>query len=130
VYELATFCRAHKKDLDRRLILLSLSWPSIVNPFKSVEPTEEELELILKFDCRNARCFKPSDCAAVKEAIRKEWQSEEKFNEWVRSELPAIFAACKRQYSSLLLNYVTEKLGHMTGERGGMGAMWPRMGST
>ena len=50
------------------------------------------------------------------EAIRREWQSEVHFNQWVRSELPAIFAACKRQYSTLLLNYVTEKLGHMTGE--------------
>ena len=116
MYEIATFCRAHKKDLERRLILLSLSWPSVANPFKSAEPTEEELKGIRTFYCNNARCFKPSDCAAVKEAIRREWESEEKFNEWVRSELPAIFTACKRQYSSLLLNYITEKLGHMTGE--------------
>ena len=116
VYEIATFCRAHKNDLHRRLILLSLSWASIANPFKSAEPTDEELEPIRTFDCKNARCFKPSDRAAVMEAIRREWQSEVHFNQWVRSELPAIFAACKRQYSTLLLNYVTEKLGHMTGE--------------
>jgi len=116
VYEIATFCRANKEDLHRRLILLSLSWPSIANPFKSAEPTDEELEPIRTFDCDSARCFKPSDRAAVMEAIRREWQSQHSFNEWVRSELPGIFAACKRQYSTLLLNYVTEKLGHVTGE--------------
>jgi hypothetical protein len=80
VYKLATFCRAHKNDLDQRLVLLSLSWPSVGYPFKSAEPTDEELNPIRTFDCNNARCFKPSDCAAVKEAIRKEWQSEDAFN--------------------------------------------------
>ena len=40
------------------------------------EPTDEELEPIRTFDCKNARCFKPSDRAAVLEAIRREWQSE------------------------------------------------------
>jgi len=35
VYELAYFCSKHGQDLDHRLLLLSLHWPSTLSPFKS-----------------------------------------------------------------------------------------------
>ena len=49
VYELATFCRMHKDHLDKRLLLLSPTWPSVFNPFKSAQLTEEELKPLTHF---------------------------------------------------------------------------------
>ena len=70
VYELATFCKAHKDELSKRLLLLSISWASVLSPFKDPELTGEERDAFRNFHCRDARCFKPSDRAYVLKAIR------------------------------------------------------------
>ena len=35
VFELATLCRAHRRELAQRLMLVSLEWGGVLNPFKS-----------------------------------------------------------------------------------------------
>ena len=35
VFELATLCRAHRRELAQRLMLVSLEWGNVLNPFKS-----------------------------------------------------------------------------------------------
>ena len=66
VYELATFTRMHRMHEPNaprgRLLLLSLSWPSSLSPFKQAKPSTEELDWIRNFSCANARCFKPGEC--------------------------------------------------------------------
>ena len=63
-----------------KMLLLSLDWPSSFSPFKHTGLTNEEEEWITNFLCRDARCFKPSDRAAVLEAIRERFGSEEMFD--------------------------------------------------
>ena len=43
VFELASWCRAHRHALDTRLLLISLEWRSVLSPFKSVELTRDEV---------------------------------------------------------------------------------------
>ena len=85
VYELAYFTHyhgMHKTDApSSKMLLLSLDWPSSFWPFKRTGLTEKEEEWITNFSCRDARCFKPSDRAAVLEAIRERFGSEEQFDE-------------------------------------------------
>ena len=72
----------HKSDAPSgKLLLLSLDWPSSFWPFKRTGLTEKEEEWITNFSCRDARCFKPADRAAVLEAIRERFGSEELFDE-------------------------------------------------
>ena len=99
VYELATFCRMHKDHLDKRLLLLSPTWPSVFNPFKSAQLTEEELKPLTHFKLAEVQCAMPRDRAIVLEAIRREWGSEAAFEGFVRTELPKVLAASKRSYS-------------------------------
>ena len=60
VYEIATFCRDRKDTLDEDLILLSLTWPSVFNPFKSSKLTRDELAHLKGFSVRHASAFKPA----------------------------------------------------------------------
>ena len=116
MYEVATFCKAHKADLDRRLIMLSTEWPAVFSPFKHAGLSEAELQPLRDFHCREARCFKPSDRGYVLQAIREEWGSEAALDQYVQTELPPILAACKRQYSMLLVNVTLQNIEYMVGE--------------
>ena len=92
-YEFAYFTHyhgMHKTDTpSSKMLLLSLDWPSSFWPFKRTGLTEKEEEWITNFSCRDARCFKPADRAAVLEAIRERFGSEEHFDE-VRPQPPAL----------------------------------------
>ena len=99
VYELATFCRMHKDHLDERLLLLSPTWPSVFNPFKSARLTEEELAPFTGFTLAEVQCAMPRDRAIVLEQIRREWGSEAAFETFVRTQLPELLASSKRRYS-------------------------------
>ena len=103
VYELATFCRDHRASLDEKLVLLSLDWPSVFNPFKRAVPTQGELDWFRGFECaKQVECAKPSDRADVLAEIREVWRSEEEFDQFVREELPKIFEQSKTRYSRQL----------------------------
>ena len=101
MYELATFCRMHKDNLDSRLLLLSPTWPSVFNPFKLARLSEQDQELAPLEGIRLAdvQCAMPRDRAIVLDAIRREWDSEMAFETFVRNELPEVLAASKRRYS-------------------------------
>ena len=99
VYELATFCNMHKDHLDERLLLLSPTWPSVFNPFKSAQLTEEELKPLTHFTLAEVQCAMPRDRAIVLEQIRREWGSEAAFETFVRTQLPGLLASSKRRYS-------------------------------
>ena len=99
VYELATFCRMHKDHLDQRLLLLSPTWPSVFNPFKSAQLTKEELKPLTHFTLAEVQCAMPRDRAIVLEQIRREWGSEAAFETFVRTQLPVLLASSKRRYS-------------------------------
>ena len=99
VYELATFCRMHKDHLDQRLLLLSPTWPSVFNPFKSVQLTDEELKPLTHFTLAEVQCAMPRDRAIVLEQIRREWGSEAAFETFVRTQLRVLLASSKRRYS-------------------------------
>jgi len=116
VYELATFAKHHKHQLPQRLLLLSITWASVLSLFKDPELTAEETAAFSNFRCRDARCFKPSDRAYVLQAIRDEWGSEEAFDQFVQTELPTIFAASKRAYSQLFWLTLHGNLEHMFGD--------------
>ena len=107
VYELATFCRMHKDHLDQRLLLLSPTWPSIFNPFKSAQLTEEELKPIVNFSLAEVQCTMPRDRAVVLDAIRREWGSEAAFESFVRTQLPKLLAVSKRRYSQQIVSVAT-----------------------
>jgi len=107
VYELATFCRMHKDHLDQRLLLLSPTWPSIFNPFKSAQLTEEELKPIVNFSLAEVQCTMPRDRAVVLDAIRREWGSEAAFESFVRTQLPKLLAVSKRRYSQQIASVAT-----------------------
>lgn len=106
VFELATFCRRYQgPELDKRLLLLSLDWPSFFNVRKKrarafARLRDEELAWLKGFSCRKAHCFKPTDRATVLKAVREEWGSEEAFDDFVRNELPLVLVASKRKYQT------------------------------
>ena len=100
VYELATFCRMHNDQfLDSRLLLLSPEWPNVFNPFKLAPLSEEELAPLTSFRLADVQCAMPRDRAIVLDAIRREWGSEDRFERFVRTQLPEVLAASKRRYS-------------------------------
>ena len=73
-----------------KLLLLSLDWPSSLNPMKRTRLSEHEMALITNFSCRDADCFMPRDRATVLEAIREKFGSEDAFDQFVRTHLPAV----------------------------------------
>jgi hypothetical protein len=112
VYELAYFTHLHgmhKTDApSSKMLLLSLDWPSSFWPFKRTGLTEKEEEWITNFSCRDARCFKPSDRAAVLEAIRERFGSEEQFDEFVHTHLLTVLERSKREYARQLWRVASE----------------------
>jgi len=126
VYELASFCKilerlererdTHKhKVRERHLLLFSLEWPSSMNLFKSSEISEEESLYFRHFRCRDASCFKPADRGKVLEEIRREWGSEQEFDEFVRTKLPIVFAESKQKYSEQLKSVANRSLEQLFG---------------
>ena len=97
----------HKDHLDQRLLLLSPTWPSIFNPFKSAQLTEEELKPIVNFSLAEVQCTMPRDRAVVLDAIRREWGSEAAFESFVRTQLPKLLAVSKRRYSQQIVSVAT-----------------------
>ena len=65
VFELATFCKMHQRDLRGKLLLLSLDWSSSLNPFHSGRLTEAERAHFVDFSCLKLQCTKPADRAFV-----------------------------------------------------------------
>ena len=111
MYELATFCRMHKGHLDSRLLLLSLTWPSVFNPFKSSRLSEEELAPLTGFRLADVQCAMPRDRAIVLDAIRREWGSEAAFEDFVRTQLPEVLAASKQRYSRQMASVAGRAFG-------------------
>ena len=124
----------HKVDApSSKMLLLSLDWPSSFWPFKRTGLTEKEEEWITNFSCRDARCFKPADRAAVLEAIRERFGSEEQFDEvrpspqpstapaeeseprggaqFVHTHLLTVLERSKREYARQLWRVASESFG-------------------
>ena len=85
--------------MDSRLLMLSPEWPSVFNPFKSAQLSEEELAPLTGFRLAEVQCAMPRDRAIVLDAIRREWGSEDRFERFVRTQLPEVLAASKRRYT-------------------------------
>jgi len=102
VYELATFCRMHPNDLGRKLLLLSLAWPSTINPLRSKRLSRAEVEQLSNFCCLDAQCYKPSDRAMLLAKIRSDWGTEAAFDDFVRNNLLAIMQQSKERYQGQL----------------------------
>ena len=104
VYELATFCKMHRNDLQTKLLLLSIHWPSSLYPFKRGALSRKEIGWLQNFSCLHAQCYKPADRAMLMERIREEWESEEAFDKFVREDLLEVMVQSKRQYQHRILN--------------------------
>ena len=98
----------HKDHLDERLLLLSPTWPSVFNPFKSARLTEEELKPLINFSLAEVQCAMPRDRAIVLDAIRHEWGSGVAFEVFVRTELPKLLATSKHLYTEQMARVATE----------------------
>ena len=116
MYEIATFCKANRGKLHEKLILLSLEWPSVFQPWGSAALTESDLAPLRTFHCRDARCYKASDRGAVMKAIYQEFGTAEAFDQYVQRELPPILAECKQQYRSLLSRLIAKNLEYVFGD--------------
>jgi len=113
VFELATFCKNNEGQLDERLHLFSLKWPTIFNPqwqfgCKKVGLDAEEKSWFENFDCLEVNCAKPSDRAYVLKAIRTEWGSEDEFNKYVRKSLKKQLRRSKKRYANILASRMSE----------------------
>jgi hypothetical protein len=91
-------------------LLASIDWEHFASAYKTAELTEEESDIFTQFSLDDVRSFKAADQADVLAAIRKRWGTEEKFEAFVQTKLPKIFAHCKRQYFGLVQNTATETL--------------------
>ena len=102
VYELATFCKAHRTTLRSRLLLLSLEWPSSLHPLKRGELSAREEAWLEGFSCLHAQCYKPSDRARLLANIRAQWGSEAAFDRFVRADLLQVLRESKALYQQRL----------------------------
>ena len=57
--------------------------------------SNEEMEALQRFRCRDAITLRPSDRATLLAYIRREWGSEDSFDSFVRSEVLQILASSK-----------------------------------
>ena len=94
----------HKADLQSRLLLLSIEWPSSLSPFKRGALSKRERGWLREFSCLKAQCYKPADRAMLLAKIREEWKSEAAFDEFVRTELYNVLVQSKMQYQQRILN--------------------------
>ena len=88
----------HEAQLEHKLLLLSLDWPSSLNPFKRAQLSAREREWFASFSCLRARCYKPSDRALLLEKIRDKWGDEARFDRFVRTRLLAVMERSKAKY--------------------------------
>ena len=79
-------------------------------PFKQTDVSEEEMKSITSFSCREAACFKAEDRAFVLAEIRKKFGSEEEFDKFVRSHLPAVLMRSKNEFSTKMMSVAAEIL--------------------
>ena len=100
----------HEAQLEHKLLLLSLNWPSSLNPLKRRQLSARERSWFTNFSCLHARCYKPSDRAMLLGKIREKWGDEARFDQFVRTHLPAVLERSKREYSSNLLNVAVDAL--------------------
>jgi len=63
--------------------------------FKTASLTATERQRLTSFSCVTAQCYKPADRADLLGAIRREWGSEEKVDEFVRMGLVEMLEASK-----------------------------------
>ena len=110
MYELATWCHEHRHNLDGKLFLASLDWDHFASAYKTAELSKEESDMLTQFSLDNVRSFKVADQADVLAAIRKRWGTEAAFEAFVQTQMPKIFARCKRQYYGLVQNTAAETL--------------------
>ena len=113
VYELATFCRRYcdgplRSYLEQDLMIMSGSWSW--NPCSRGFLTEEESKAIRSFRCRDARTLRPNDRAILLAYIRRDWGSEDAFDNFVRAELPLILADSKQRQSKRMSKLVNEHI--------------------
>jgi hypothetical protein len=117
VYELATFCRdkiVEGRNVQDHLLLLSLEWPSPLQPNKDPYLTNDERRMLETFSCLQVQCTKPSDRHIVLAAIRKNWRevdlvtqqavgkaedAHERFDDFVRKDLVTVLSKSKAGYS-------------------------------
>ena len=115
VYELASFCKLHRRELSERLLLVSLEWPGVLSPLKRVELTRRERAWLSDFQCSRARCAVPTERQILMRAVREVWGGEAAFEAFVRDELPAVLAASKARYSHQATSVVLRALDTMFG---------------
>ena len=116
VYELASFCkRFGGSELERRLLLLSVKWPSTFSPCKTKDASVEQ-GWLEAFSCDRARCPTPSDRAHLLAKIRDEWGSEQAFERFVRDRLPELLVKSKAAYRSQLTTVAAESFELLFGE--------------
>ena len=100
-----------KVELSRRMLILSLDWPSSFSCAKVATLNDTERKWLEEFRCREkAECFKPSDRATVLACIRAEWGSEEKFDEFVQTRLVEVFEHSKQLYQAKLRKTASHSL--------------------
>ena len=116
VYELATFCKKHHGQLEGRLLLLCLEWPSTLNPCKSRRLSSGEVGWLANFRCLDAQCYKPSDRAMLLGLIEREWSSTEQFDDFVRTELTQVLAQSKAAYQGALSRVAGESFAMVFGD--------------
>ena len=117
VYELATFCKRHQGDeLRRKLLLLSLKWPSTLAPWKRRELSAAEEGWLQGFRCVRAKCFKPSDRAMLLARIRDEWGTEEAFDAFVHTELREVMLQSKEQYQRRMARVAADSCDLLFGD--------------
>ena len=90
------------------LLMLSLAWPSSLNPLNRPTLSAEERGWLTNFRCREARCFKPSDRVTVLAAVRSKFGTEEKFDHFVQTELLKVLERSKREYADKIMNVVED----------------------
>ena len=100
----------------RRLLLLSLEWPSTLNPCKQKELTGAEAEMIAGFSCLKAQCYKPSDRAMLLRKIREQWDSEQEFDRFVQTELVRVIAESKAIYQGQLRANAVQSFEYVFGD--------------
>ena len=102
-------------DQHERLMLVSLDWPSSLSPASSPKLTGTEREVLARFRCREAECFKPCDRATVLAAVRNDWGSEEAFDTFVQNDLVKVLEESKTRYSTWLAQVISDTLELMFG---------------
>ena len=133
MYELATFCRDKQRsgvDVQDHLLLLSLEWPTPLDPRKVATLTTEEEERLEKFSCLNVQCTKPADRQIVLAAIRKNWREHPEtkkeveakdaywvFDTFVKTELRKVLLKSKASYATYAMTEFSQQFALFFGSQ-------------